>query len=774
MSENNPLYAIGRVGAAFSISMLMSVTNIMASDNIVTYEEKDGYTLVHQSQGPTLGYSKQSGAKIIMVDGLAFKSFNGSDTLFSYEDWRLDAASRAADLAARLSIDEIAGLMLYSPQNKLPMMTDTYRGKAFAESGASADELSDGLRRCLIDDNVRHLLVSVVESPETAARWNNRVQALVEGLGHGIPANNSSDPRHSAFADAEFAPGSAGQLSQWSNLLGLASTFDPDIVLEFARIAAAEYRAMGLSTALSPQADLGTDPRWYRFNATFGNDPKLVTDLIKAYTEGFQASPMRSDGGWGPGSVNAMVKHWPGGGTGEGGRDAHYGNGKYAVYPGNSVDRHLKPFVDGAFALDGATGKASAVMPYYTISYGLTDSNVGNSYNRTIITDMLRGQAGYDGVVCTDWAITADQIDPGSHSGKPWGVENMSVADRHYMALKAGVDQFGGNNDKLPVIEAYRKGCAEIGETAMRERMETSARRLLVNILRPGLFENPYVDPLETRSTAGNAEWMARGYEQQLRSIIMLKNHEAALPLKGRMKVYVPRRHDTAYRNYWGGTDPERTFDPVPAEIAANYYDAVDNPADADAAIVFIDSPKSYRMGYDPADKEAGGNGYIPITLQYRPYTATAARNRSIASDPAETPYDRSYRGKTAYAQNENHLDLLENTRRLMGDKPVIVVIAMSNPTVLGEVEPLADAILTGFSVQNQAFLDIITGRTGPSGLLPFELPASMEAVELHCEDRPHDITPYTDADGNCYGFGYGMDWNGVISDSRTSRYVGR
>ncbi len=83
MSENNPLYAIGRVGAAFSISMLMSVTNIMASDNIVTYEEKDGYTLVHQSQGPTLGYSKQSGAKIIMVDGLAFKSFNGSDTLFS-------------------------------------------------------------------------------------------------------------------------------------------------------------------------------------------------------------------------------------------------------------------------------------------------------------------------------------------------------------------------------------------------------------------------------------------------------------------------------------------------------------------------------------------------------------------------------------------------------------------------------------------------------------------------------------------------------------------
>lgn len=744
------------------------------TDNNITYEHKDGYTLVHQSNGPTLGYSEDSGVKIIIRDGLAFKSFGGGDTLLPYEDWRLDATARAADLASRLSIEEIAGLMLYSPQNKLPMPGDTYGGKPFKESGCTADELSDGLRKCLVEDNVRHLLVSVVESPEVAARWNNRVQALVESLSHGIPANNSSDPRHSAFADAEFSPGSAGQLSQWSNLMGLASTFDPGLVLEFARIAAAEYRAMGLATALSPQADLGTDPRWYRFNATFGDDPQLVTDLIKAYTEGFQASPARADGGWGPGSVNAMVKHWPGGGSGEGGRDAHYGNGKYAVYPGNCAEMHKKPFVEGAFALAGATAKASAVMPYYTISYGMTDKSVGNSYNHTIITDMLRGEAGYDGVVCTDWAITADQIDPGTHSGKPWGVENMSVADRHYLALKAGVDQFGGNNEKAPVLAAYRRGCEEMGEQAMRERMEASARRLLVNILRPGLFENPYVDPEQTRRTVGNADWMARGYEQQLRSIVMLKNHNAVLPLRKRLKVYVPERHDAAVRNYWGGTEPARDFAPVPPEIAAKYYDAVDNPADADAAIVFIDSPKSYRMGYDPADKAAGGNGYIPITLQYRPYTATAARSRSLAADPSETPSDRSYRGKTAYAQNENHLDLVEETRRVMGDKPVIVVIAMSNPTVLSEVEPLADAILVGFSVQTQAFLDLIAGRTEPSGLLPFELPASMEAVERHCEDRPHDIQPYADADGNSYEFGYGLDWKGVISDSRTDRYVRR
>ena len=302
--------------------------------NIIKYREKDGYVEVTQSEGPTLGYSPESGAKIIVKDGYAFKSFDGSDTLYPYEDWRLPAEERAADLAGRLSMEEIAGLMLYSPQNRVPMAADSYDGKPFAESCKPAWSLSDGQRKYLSEDHLRHLLVSVIKDPETAARWNNAVQAYVEGLDHGIPANNSSDPRHSAFHDAEFSPGSQGQLSLWSHLTGLACTFDPELVREFAETMRAEYRALGLCTALSPQADLGTDPRWYRYASTFGNDPQLVADLTREYTDGLQSSPESADGSWGTGSVNAMAKHWPGGGSGEGGRDAHYGNGKFAVYPG--------------------------------------------------------------------------------------------------------------------------------------------------------------------------------------------------------------------------------------------------------------------------------------------------------------------------------------------------------------------------------------------------------------------------------------------------------
>ncbi|MDE6277936.1 MAG: glycoside hydrolase family 3 protein [Muribaculaceae bacterium] len=750
---------------------MLATTLSASAANQISREEKDDYILIHQSEGPTLGYSEGSGVKIIIEDGFAFKSFDGRDVLLPYCDWRLPASERAADLARRLSIDEIAGLMLYSPQNRLPMPNDTYGGEPWAESGEAAWALSDGQRSFLKDNNVRHVLVSTVESPETAARWNNRVQALVEGMGHGIPANNSSDPRHSAYVDAEFSPGSAGQLSLWSNLMGLASTFDPALVRRFSEIASAEYRAMGLATALSPQADLGTDPRWYRFNSTFGNDPAFVTELIREYCEGFQGSSDSEGHGWGRESVNAMVKHWPGGGSGEGGRDAHYGNGKYAVYPGGCFEEHKRPFMEGAFALPGATKQASAVMPYYTISYNQTDENVGNSFNRELIEGQLRNGCGYDGVVCTDWVITDDQTDPGKHWAKPWGVENLSVAERHYKALMAGVDQFGGNDKKDPILEAYKMGCDEHGEEWMRARMEKSAARLLMNSFRPGLFENAYVDPEAAKEIVGNAQWMKEGYEQQVKSVIMLKNHEGTLPLSGRKKVYVPRRIVPAMRNYWGGSDRAQDYLPFGEELLGKYFEYTNSPDNADVAIVYMESPKSWRMGYDPADLEKGGNGYIPITLQYRPYTATAARDTSIAGDKNEATANRSYKNKSVNAQNECELDILEETRRKMGPRPVVVVMNMANPTVMSEVEPLADAILIGFSVQSQAFLDLISGKAEPSGLLPFEMPASMEAIEVHCEDRPHDILPYRDSDGNTYGFTFGLNFSGPIHDSRVEKY---
>jgi len=739
-------------------------------------------SIVTNKGGQTLGYSAISGIKIITIDGFAFKDLNKNGKLDKYEDWRLPADVRAKDLASKMSVEQIAGLMLYSRHQPIPNppggpFAGTYNGKPFDQSGAKVSDLTDQQKKFLTNDNLRHVLITSVKSADAAAEWNNNVQSLVEGIGFGIPANNSSDPRHGTIANAEFNAGAGGSISMWPGSLGLAATFDPAIVKNFGHIAAIEYRALGITTALSPQVDIATEPRWNRVSGTFGEDPKLAADMARAYIDGFQTSTGDKEiaNSWGYNSVNAMVKHWPGGGSGEGGRDAHYGYGKYAVYPGKNFAQHFTPFSDGAFKLSGKTGMAAAVMPYYTISYNQdvkNHENVANNYNSYIINDLLRKKYKYDGVVCTDWLVTGDETAVDVFlTGKSWGVDKLSIAERHYKVLMSGVDQFGGNNDAAPVIEAYNIGVKEHGEKFMRERFEESAVRLLKNIFRTGLFENPYLDPEVSKTIVGNAEYMKAGYDAQLKSMVLLKNKKMILPLQKNKTVYVPKKFTPAGRNFLGMETPEKLDYPVNMNIVKKYFNVTDNPDEADYALVFINSPNGGN-GYNSADVKAGGNGYLPISLQYGEYTAADARDPSIAGgDKFESFTNRTYKGKSVKAINITDLSMVTETYAKMKGKPVIVSVNMSNPMVFSEFEKMVDAIVINFGVQDQAILDILTGKAEPSGLLPLQMPANMETVEKQFEDVPHDMQCYKDSEGHVYDFGFGLNWKGVINDTRTAKY---
>ena len=211
----------------------------------------------------------------------------------------------------------------------------SYNGKPFPESGLERWALTDQQKAFLEQDRIRHVLVMKLESAGIAARWSNAIQQAAEELPWGIPVNVSSDPRHGASkAKAEFKSG-ANDVSKWPEGLGIAATFSPEVCRQFGATIAKEYRALGITTALSPQIDLATEPRWMRFEDAFGAHPDQVTDLARLYCDGLQTTPGTADG-WGRESVCAMAKHWPGGGPCEAGRDAHYAFGKYAVYPGDS------------------------------------------------------------------------------------------------------------------------------------------------------------------------------------------------------------------------------------------------------------------------------------------------------------------------------------------------------------------------------------------------------------------------------------------------------
>ena len=747
-----------------------------------TESNQGDITIVTNQGGQNLGYSPNSGVSILTVDRFAFKDLNQNGTLEPYEDWRLSSEDRAKDLASRMSIEQISGLMLYSSHQSIPNRRGgprgaTYGEKSFQESGAADSDLSDQQRTFLTEDHLRHVLITSVSSPLVAATWNNNAQALVEGLGLGIPVNTSSDPRHEADADEEYTLGAGGDISRWPGGIGLAASFDPDLVKQFGEIASIEYRALGIGTALSPQIDIATDPRWSRFKGTFGSHPQLAADMARAYIDGFQTSSESAmiDSGWGYESVNAMAKHWPGGGSGESGRDAHYGFGKFAVFPGNHLEDHMKPFIEGAFDLKGGTSQASAIMPYYTISVGQDQGGeaVGNAFSNYLITDQLRRKYQYDGVVCTDWGVTRDEGRMEQFAGKSWGVEHLTEGERHYKALMAGCDQFGGNNDMGPVLEAFQIGVEEHGEEAMRERFEASAIRLLKNIFRIGLFENPYLDVEQSDETVGNPEFMTAGYNAQLKSIVVLKNKNGVLPLDKTTKVYIPERFFPEARGYFGVTSEAGFRSPMNLELAGEYVEVTSNPEEADVALVVINSPENGRgAGYSAEDAVNGGNGFMPISLQYGPYTASYARETSLAGDARPTDVlNRSYKDKTVEVNNSKDLDLIRETKAKMGDKPVIVILKLENPTVVAEFEEMIDGLVVNFEVQDQAILDVLSGKVEPSGLLPLQMPASMKTVEEQFEDAPLDMVPHQDTEGNVYDFAFGLNWEGVIADDRVTKY---
>ncbi len=201
------------------------------------------------------------------------------------------------------------------------------------------------------------------------------------------------------------------------------------------------------------------------------------------------------------------------------------------------------------------------------------------------------------------------------------------------------MDQFGGNNDSGPVVEAYEMGVQEHGEEFMRERLEESAVRLPRTIFRTGLFDNPYLDVQETVATVGKPEFMSAGYEAQLSSLVLVKN-QSVLPLKQGTTVYIPKRYVPETRNLFGRVTPARHEDAINLEIAGKFFTPTDDPNEADAGLVVITSPESGR-GYKGSDTAAGGNGYLRSpcnTVRTRPRTSARKALPGVTrSNPSRT-----------------------------------------------------------------------------------------------------------------------------------------
>jgi len=502
-------------------------------------------------------------APIVTEDGFAFRDLNKNGRLDPYEDSRRPIDGRVEDLLSQMTLEEKAGTMFHT---MLGMNEDGTLLEGVG--GFSPHPTSDLVANRLMN----HFNVYQVAGPRQMAAWYNRLQKLAERTRLGIPVTISSDPRHAVSQSRITSMQTAG-LSQWPEPVGLAATGDPALVEEFGDIARQEYLAVGIRTALHPMADLATEPRWARIAGTFGEDAELASRMVSAYVRGFQGETL------GPESVACMTKHFPGGGPQKDGEDAHFSYGREQAYPGDNFDYHLIPF-EAAFEAGTAQ-----IMPYYGMPVGLPIEEVGFGFNEDVVTGLLRGKYGFDGVVCTDWMLLTAVTESGHEliEAKCWGVEDLSVEERARKALDAGVDQFGGEACPDVIVALVRSG--QIDEA----RIDESIRRLLRDKFRLGLFDNPYVDPEAAEQIAGNDAFRRAGEIAQRKSIVLLKNAETpdgtTLPLRGNPRIYV------------------ENLDP---EVAGEYGQVVDNVQDADLAILRLSAPYEPRQGFLESRFHAG------------------------------------------------------------------------------------------------------------------------------------------------------------------------
>ena len=483
-----------------------------------------------------------------------------------YQDPKLTVAERVADLLPRLSLEDKAGLMFHEIAPMLP-------GGELLQPGSPWGVATEELIR---QKRITHFNVHGVPTQGSEmARWHNKLQSIAAEVGLGVPVTISTDPRH-AFAENQGALFSSGAFSQWPESLAFSAIGDLDVVEQFGDIARQEYRAVGIHASLHPQIDLATEPRWARSGMTFGEDAKQSGAVGAAYIRGFQGKV------FGKTSVSTMTKHFPGGGPQLDGEDPHFEYGKEQVYPGNNFDYHVEPFKDAIAA------GTRAMMPYYGQPIGTKYEEVGFGFNKGVLTDLLKDELGFEGIICTDWGLITDANILGQDMpARAWGVEHLSRSERVEKAINAGADQFGGESCPELIVELVREG--RISE----ERIDYSAAKLLAEKFILGLFdEERFVDEAVADAIVGKPEFLAAGEAAQRASFVLLKlagEGAAQLPLAAGLKIYVE------------GLDVDK---------AGRLGQVVGNPAEADLAIIRKNAHFDPRPGGFEALFHAGSLEY--------------------------------------------------------------------------------------------------------------------------------------------------------------------
>ncbi len=488
--------------------------------------------------------------------------------------------------------------------------------------------------------------------------------------------------------------------------LAQAAAFDPGVAQQAASIAAREASSEGIKWTFAPMLDIARDPRWGRVAEGNGEDPLLGSRLAAAVVRGFQGEDMSQ-----PDKIVACAKHYVGYGAAEGGRD--YDNGE--ISEPTLRDIYLPPFESAVRAGVG------------TLMSAFIDLNgVPATANRCLLTDVLRGEWGFDGFVVSDWDSVLELVYHGVAE---------DPAQAAALALHAGVEMDMVSRTYINTLAAsVRSG------NVPAEEVDEAAHRILRIKQRAGLFENPFTDPQRAARDLLTAEsrQLARQFARQ--SMVLLKNEGNLLPLQGFRRILVAGDFIHARGELFGTWTPNgRSEDVTPLDQALRQV-----------------APKGVELRFE---------AYTDMALHHAHYVD------AVVLLVGEHP------GRSGENANVSDLGLPPGQAEFIAamaalGKPLVLVVFSGRPLAITRPAALAQAVLYAWhpGIEGAAALgEVLFGLQAPGGRLPITFPRTTGQVPIYYNHKNSGrplgrdnlfATRYVDLLSNpLYPFGYGLTY---------------
>jgi beta-glucosidase len=643
-----------------------------------------------------------------------------------YRNPALPTARRVDDLLARMTLEEKVAQMMCLWNAKKQITDDKGRfdpAKApewFRVGIGRIERPSDG------------------HGARAEAEFTNAIQKWVkENTRLGIPVLFHEEALHGLMAP---------EATSFPQAIALASTWNPDLVERAFAVVAQEVRARGAQQVLAPVVDIARDPRWGRFEETFGEDPYLVSRMGLAAVRGFQGGGKTIPAG----RVIATLKHMTGHGQPESGTN---------VGPAPFGERTLREFFFPPFEVAVKQGHARSLMPSYNEVDGIPSHT-----NQWMLRDVLRKEWGFDGTIVSDWQAVRQLA--GRHHVA------ADDADAARQALAATVDV------ELPDVETYHTLVAQVKQGKVAEAaINDAVRRLLRDKFELGLFEDPFVDPARADEISGSEASRPLALEAARQAIVLLQNRGGLLPLNAdkarRVAVIGPHAAEVMLGGYAG----------VPRH-SVSILEGIRKRLGSGATVTHAEGVRiteDSAFTKDPQPLVGGTRSRVRSSADRVVLADPTANRRRIAeavalakeSDVAVVVVgDNEQTAREAYA--ENHLgDRAE--LRLVGQqeelvravldtgKPTVLVLINGRPPAIPELAERAPAILEAWYPGQEggtAVAEVLFGDVNPSGKLPVSFPRSMGQLPLFYNHKPTALRGYLfDSTRPLFPFGHGLSY---------------